>query len=354
MRIRMVVQRGIQQNPFVLSLADGLVKRGHEVVCSLEEFWDSFYKYDLLFFQWPEAIFDWKRDKIEIERLSGHFHRIKEFGVRTVITCHNLHPHNNDPLTIALYDFVYSKVDAIHHLGRYSYGLFKEKYPHQYHFIVPHHIADSLWEKSINSSLAKEKLGIPIRDIVVSSFGVFRDSGEIWMFLKMAYSIVHRGISFLAPRIPSVSFQQGSHFKATIKYIIKRFVFKRTKVKHSGFLSEDELGVWLSASDIVFIQRKEILNSGNLPLAFSAGKVVVGPDLGNVGEILKETGNYVFDSNDSVSVKKAVLSAIDEIKKGNLLGTKNYQYARDNWTVSRVCAQIDKEFSMICNREILM
>ena len=56
----MVVQSGIQQNPFVLSLADGLVKRGHEVVCSLEEFWDSFYKYDLLFFQWPEAIFDWK------------------------------------------------------------------------------------------------------------------------------------------------------------------------------------------------------------------------------------------------------------------------------------------------------
>ena len=40
---------------------------------------------------------------------------------------------------------------------------------------------------------------------------------------------------------------------------------------------------------MVFIQRTDILNSGNVPLALSFGRVVTGPDSGNIGGLLAET-----------------------------------------------------------------
>lgn len=54
----------------------------------------------------------------------------------------------------------------------------------------------------------------------------------------------------------------------------------------------------MSVADIALLQRVKILNSGSLPLNFYFGNVVVGPDVGNVGEILKKTGNPVFNVED--------------------------------------------------------
>lgn len=42
------------------------------------------------------------------------------------------------------------------------------------------------------------------------------------------------------------------------------FKYKYLGIKYAGFLPNEELNEWLYASDIVFIQRKEILNSGNV------------------------------------------------------------------------------------------
>lgn len=68
---------------------------------------------------------------------------------------------------------------------------------------------------------------------------------------------------------------------------------------------------------MVFIQRTDILNSGNVPLALSFGRVVTGPDSGNIGGLLAETGNPAFDPADPRSVdialeRAARLSATDK------------------------------------------
>ena len=345
----MVIQNGFDTNPYVSSLAAGLVEYGHEVECDLNLFWDSFSKYDLLYFQWPEAIFEWRKEKIDLERLSRHLDRIKEAGVNMVITCHNLHPHNYDKATTDLYSLVYSKVDAFHHMGKSSYNLMKEKYPHQYHFIAPHHIADGLCDYPLGLSEAKKKLHIPKNNIVVSSFGAFRNEEEVRLFVDMTNDVHGRNLTYLAPRIPMERLYHGRHIAKSLRSLYKSLQYKLLGIKYSGFLKDEEFKVWLSASDIVFIQRKEILNSGNLPLAFSARKIVVGPDVGNVGEILKETGNFVFNPNDRVSVKQSVLEAINEVQNSNHLGLQNYHYAK-NWSVSAVCGLIDRELAFIGQR----
>lgn len=347
MKILMVINIGSDINPYVNSLKDGLIKCGHQVVCNLDLFWNSFNNYDLIFFQWPEAIFEWNRNLIDIELLSKHFDKIKKAHIRTVITCHNLHPHNNDTKTTELYDFVYSKVDAFHHMGRYSYELLKKKYPLQHHFIAPHHIADNLWENRLNSHDAKRALHIPIDNIVISSFGAFRNNDEVLLFLNMARDVSNSHVSFLAPRIPIGHFYNGRWINKSIDYLYKFLTYKKNRIIYSGVLSDKEMDVWLSASDVVFIQRKEILNSGNVPLAFSAGKVVVGPNIGNVGLILNETRNFVFNPKDRATIKNAVLNAINVVSSNSQLGIDNYQYAKKYWSTEIVCRKIERELSSL-------
>ncbi len=336
-------------NPFVKSLIEGMRAEGCSIDCDLQRFWTDFDDYDIIYLQWPEAIYQWDKSKINLDELSYHFDLLKKNKKKIVVTCHNLHPHNNDDLTTELYNLVYSKVDAIHHMGTYSYNVLKEKYPNTFHFIVPHHVADEMWNRKYNVSDFRKKLNIPENDIVISSFGAFRNQDEVDMFLNMAKDVGRKGITYLAPRIPIGKLYNGRWINKSISFIIKYIKYKRLGVRYAGFLSSEELDEWLCASDIVFIQRKEILNSGNVALAFSAHKVVVGPNLGNVGELLKETNNYTFNPGKRDLVCQEVKKAIDACQKGSNLGDDNYEYAIKNWNTSKVCHDIISTLSYFLN-----
>ncbi len=327
-------------NPFVRSLIEGLKAEGCSVDCDLNSFWTNFEEYDIIYLQWPESIYQRHKTDIDLNRLSRHFDLLKKKHRKTIVTCHNLHPHNNDELTTELYNLVYSKVDAIHHMGTYSYHVLKEKYPNTFHFIVPHHVADEMWGRNVNIPEIKRKLKIPECNIVISSFGAFRNQDEVSLFLNMAKDVGQKGVTYLAPRIPIGKLYNGRWINKSINFIKTYINYKYLGVRFAGFLSSEELDEWLCASDIVFIQRKDILNSGNIPLAFASSKIVVGPDIGNVGEILKETNNFVFNPSNRDSVYIATKKAIDICLKSSNLGNRNYEFAIKNWKSSKVCHDI--------------
>ena len=81
---------------------------------------------------------------------------------------------------------------------------------------------------------------------------------------------------------------------------------------------------------MVFIQRTDILNSGNVPLALSFGRVVTGPASGNIGGLLAETGNPAFDPADPRE-RAARLSATDQ-------GARNRAYAQEHFGIGRIAA----------------
>ena len=71
----------------------------------------------------------------------------------------------------------------------------------------------------------------------------------------------------------------------------------------------------------MLLQRTTILNSGNIPMAFYLEKVMVGPDTGNVGELLKKTGNPVFDIDNLSTLESCIQQALRLAKDG--YGKKN-------------------------------
>ncbi len=93
-------------------------------------------------------------------------------------------------------------------------------------------------------------------------------------------------------------------------------------------------------SDILLIVRNESLNSGNISLGFSFGCYVVGPDIGNIGNILKENNNFVYNIKD-IKYNHIVSKSIENLNS-NII-ENNRRTAIYNWDWRK----LSKEFKEI-------
>ena len=89
-----------------------------------------------------------------------------------------------------------------------------------------------------------------------------------------------------------------------------------------------------ASADVVFIPRAEGLNSGNIPMAYIMGKVVLGPDVANTGALLKETGNPRFDPLNPSTLPDALEQAFDLAKQGK--GEENRSFSMKAWSTEQV------------------
>ena len=108
-----------------------------------------------------------------------------------------------------------------------------------------------------------------------------------------------------------------------------------------------DLPYYIAASDVIFIQRKDILNSGNVPLGFLFHKVVVGPTTGNIGEILSATGNPTFHPDDRSDILEALERARQLSAWGQ--GEKNYAYALENMNIRKIGKEYAQTYKDVIN-----
>ena len=110
-------------------------------------------------------------------------------------------------------------------------------------------------------------------------------------------------------------------------------------------VKDSDLPLYFAASDISLILRMKILNSGNLPLGFYMGNVVVGPDLGNVGAILRNTGNITFMPNDINSIVTSIMSGLELVETGK--GVQNKQFAEREYSSDKICNHMYSEYKKL-------
>jgi beta-1,4-mannosyltransferase len=110
-------------------------------------------------------------------------------------------------------------------------------------------------------------------------------------------------------------------------------------------ISPEEVQIYLKSADLLFIPRYNTLNSGNVALGFTFGKVVVGPDYGVIGETLKLTGNPVFDPYNLSSVSEAIRSGFESTQSD--LAEKNLQYAQNELSWGAVAQKTVKAYQSI-------
>ncbi len=328
MKILFVCDSQKTSNPYVDTLSEGLRNLGISNEISCKKLWLN-NDFDIIHFQWPEAIFSWKKNiqQKDYDLLDSKLRLIKKSGKKIFITCHNLKPHvSNAESTLPLYKLIYQYTDYFVHMGHVSEQILKAQYPNAKHIIIPHHIYDNRYSTSASISTNKRKK--------ILCFGQFRSDDERNFILKLRKKLKRENIEFILPGF----FIERLISKNPVKFISRLLHLIKYKIAGihftSGRVSDEKMEELFSTSDVVLIQRLSILNSGNVPMGFMFGKVVVGINQGNVGAILKETGNPTFDIDDMNSVVNAIKTGLTLAQDGK--GISNREYAFKNWNTARI------------------
>ncbi|MGM0767450.1 MAG: hypothetical protein ACQEV6_05460 [Pseudomonadota bacterium] len=313
-------------NPYVSELVRSLNERpGVQCVQSHREFLEANpLNYDVVHFQWPEAILGWNAPWTErdLQRLNERLAECRVKGIKLVGTVHNESPHvQANQLFSRLYESVYLNLDAFVHLGQTSVEITKASRQTpgtQKHCVIPHGNYDifrTLKADAANGFSRRQRF-------TVLCFGAVRKPAEVNLICRVADSLsTIGGDVVIAGRVYS-----GSRRKLKY-YQMKMPLFARRNIRLiSGKIPDERVAAVVSESDALLIPRVDTLNSGNVALGFTFGKIVLGPDIGVIGEELKRRGNPVFDPADKTSIKAAVLEA-RQLAETSSLGADNRHYA---------------------------
>lgn len=336
-------------NPYVNVVIQGLMQENCPVDTGTEKFWNAdLFDYDIVHIQWPETLFDWRvPTPVELLFLRKRLKEVKQ-RAKVVYTRHNEVSHHanehNAVILGELYALLESECDAMIHLGEPSRTacLNQPGLCDKTHVVIPIPVYDELYSPfaHITRNEARQRLGIPLNRKVVLAFGNFRYEREKQLVAD-AYLATHDRRTYLLapmwhkPRDYSFSVLHPMLFLRTLRTAAWGW-WNQMALGAKKNLSDEEVAVCFSAADVVFIQRMDDLNSGNIPMAFYFKKVVVGPDVGNIGEALKSTGNPVFDSRDSASVRQALQQALKLTTTD--LGDKNHHFAMTHLTTRQIAA----------------
>ena len=166
---------------------------------------------------------------------------------------------------------------------------------------------------------ARQYLNLPQEAFIVTAFGKFRNREEIRMVASAFCKWNEKNKLLLAPRLYPFSRRNEygwnlfKRWASRLGYYLAMPLLNRLLKFHAGandeLIDNCDLPYYIAASDVIFIQRKDILNSGNVPLGFLFHKVVVGPTTGNIGEILSATGNPTFHPDDRSDILEALEKA---------------------------------------------
>lgn len=315
-------------NPYIYTLIEG-IQRQHpdcEISWGRELFWsDDILTFDIVHFHWPQTFMG--RDPHTEDDLLHHIERMKDVGVKIVATCHDLEPHYDTFADKAeSMKIVYSHSDAIIHLGEYSKELFRTCYPNAKHLLIPHHLYDTVYTSFPSRADSLKYLNLPEDCTYILCFGSFRAKQERQLVLNLSKQLSDNKIIILAPCFMNVWWHS---FRLLHKRLKKLYYQYRYNIYCTGSpwraVSDQSLPYYYGASDIVFVQRVKILNSGNAMMPMLFGKVVVGPDCGNVGPLLKHWGYPVFSLDDISHIGDIVLKAIELGKNGEGIRNRKHQ-----------------------------
>jgi glycosyltransferase involved in cell wall biosynthesis len=215
-------------------------------------------------------------------------------------------------------------------MGNFSLNEFKHAHPEcaNKKMEVINHPAYTIYKNEITKAEARKKLNIPKNKKVILVFGAVRKSEEFDLILN-SFNRLNLKEKFLlisnlniSKPLPVTPTQRINKFINTKIEKAKYNFAKKIKMNY-GYVKNDDVQTYMNASDILFIPRINLLNSGNLYLGFSFKKVVVGPDIGNISEVLKANNNPIFNSKDINSV----ITAIEQgLSMGEQQEENNYNY----------------------------
>ncbi|MDH0659579.1 hypothetical protein [Empedobacter sp. GD03865] len=275
----------------------------YEVSKSLSEFWNPINEYDFVVINWPEYLFNWRKDlnKKDLDKLNDRIDFYKDRGTKVISLVHDEYAHHSRTKERdIIFDICYSKSDILAHLGEYSKKMYEDRYSNLpiKHFLLYHPLFKKFNFKQ-NILEARKVMNFPQNSRIIFVPGGIREEGE-YELVKKIFNLIELKNKVLV--IQKLSYQQPikrfslGYFKQKIYYSYLKY-FKKIIIGPNKFIQPDILSNYFSASNIIFLPRYKILNSGNVVLANQYGKKIIGFETGNITEWLHLMNDIVLKTN---------------------------------------------------------
>lgn len=345
-------------NPYLFSLIRELVKIDPIINVIIGYGWlHEDIAVDVIHIHWPELLVksqlsDMTREDLlqrsNFEKVLDQLKKKKKAGTKIISTIHNEKPHTDSKgLFSQFYSDIYSLSDGFIHMGLESEKLthlqFEEETAGKVSFLINH--GDySIFPSNLDRDYCRKKLKIGKNQKVLLAFGAIRSEAELNMGIESFKKAgIDNSIYIMAGKLPYPYKSRLKHFTIRKKLYSNLFNEKIRTVEK--IISPEEVQIYLKSADALFIPRFNTLNSGNVALGFTFGKVVVGPNYGVIGETLIKTGNPVFDPYNLNSVSNAIKSGFDSHESG--LGEKNLNYAQNELSWKAVAKKTFEAYQSI-------
>jgi hypothetical protein len=353
MRI-LVAQIPMPRNRFLVDL-NAEVAKHCELTHSSDSFWEMSGSYDVVHLHFPEyltyEIEEAYHHGLTDELIAATEKRLRWWAGRAklVVTRHVLLPHEAlvDPMWERMYAMFYRYADGVAHFAQASIDEFRQRYigtewfqgREPLHAIIPHHNYTSL-PNAIGREEARRRFGISRDARAVLVFGAIRSDAERALVLQTFQGLREPGKLLL---VSSWREQLAKVSWIRLKYWLRDLTRQYYRWHPSyhfnyGFVEEADTQLYLNAADILLIPRRWVLNSGNVTLGMTFGRVVVGPDSWDVGQLLRETGNPVFDPDQPETAVAAVVEGFRLAREGKV-GPANQELALRDWGAETCAAQ---------------
>ena len=267
--------------------------------------------YDAILIHWPEKIFNWKEPSIrDLDTFTTFLKTRKQENCPIVHCFHNERRHYGMTSNFeTLYKLVWTYADVFIHFGSYSKMKYEKMYPEKVHEVIPHPLYLNSFSK-ISKTIGRKHLEISEKSKVIYIAGKLRKKAERDFILKAFDKLdvedkLFLGHILLKNKFPiDLSARIGlrkllSPIKKVYEYCANFYLRKKLASEDIKFLetpvNTKVISNCVAASDVVLIPRLDSLNSGSIYLGFTFNKMVVGPAIGNMKEILEKTGAYSFN-----------------------------------------------------------
>jgi beta-1,4-mannosyltransferase len=349
------------KNPYLFMLVRELVKNKN--ITTVQHGYGWLYeclKPDIIHLHWPELLVKSKlSDMSRVDLLKDdHFNDLihalktkKAGGAKIILTVHNEMPHKGDSDRFQqLYESVFGLCDGIIHMGKTSKKITDQRYhaatEGKPFFIIPHGNY-KIFDNSISRDVCRKKLSVNPQDKLLLAFGAIRSAKELNFGIRaFKEASVSQSIFLMAGKLPHPYKSQPVHFKTRKNLYVNMFSRRIRTVEK--VIEPNEVQIYLNAADLLFIPRFNTLNSGNVALGFTFGKVVVGPDYGVIGEDLKKCGNPVFDPYRIETVAAAIREGFILAQSGH--GEKNRDYAETEMGWDMIADKTVNAYQTVLNR----
>ena len=370
----LVAQIPMPRNRFLVDLNEKIAESCF-LHHSSDDFWEMKGDFDVVHLHFPEHLtyeiekayfqgIDPRSDKgLDDSLISETKRRLEYWAQRAklVITRHVLLPHDavEDEQWEKMYECFYAHADGVAHFANASVDEFRQRYMdtvffrkiEPVHEIIPHQNYASL-PNDVPKNEARKRLGIPGKASVMLVFGAIRSGdAERNLILNCFHSLkVPRKLLLVSRWNEKLADVSWIRLKYWIRDLVRLYYRLHPRYKFNyAFVEEEDAQFYLNAADVLFIPRLKVLNSGNVTLGMTFGKVVVGPDSWDVGEILRETGNPVFDPDKPQTAAAAVEQGFRIASEG-VLGPANQQRAVRDWDVETCARKYVELYREVLNR----